>query len=512
MSVLPELIISKPNQALALPRTVGVTTLFPQGQPLDDLWVIPHGVEEYHTLRKLGYELPSPMCYYEWNKNTPFDVQRKTCDLLVGNHRAYVLNDMGTGKTRTVLWAWDCLRSVGAAGKLLVVAPLSTLELVWGNQAFGTIPHRKVVILHGTRAQRLKALATPEAEIFVINHDGLQVIHNEITARKDIDTLCIDELAVYRNSSSRSKLMQKFVEGMKWVWGLTGTPMPNAPTDVWMQCRIVTPHTVPRYFSHARDALMLKKSEFLWVPKEHAVETAYSWMQPAVRFTLDDVVELPELVERYIDVPMSKEVMETYKNMVNDLITRIKDKKIVAMNAGVAMNKLLQISGGYVYDDNHTTVELDADERKDILIDLIESTSGKVIVFCPFRHMVTGLAKTLKHIDHAIIHGDVDAEDRNKIFQAFQTTPQYKVLLAHPATMHHGITLTAADTIIWFCPILSLEIYEQACARIRRVGQTRKQQVLHLQGTPVERRIYALLRRKASVQDKLLALFEEATS
>jgi SNF2 family DNA or RNA helicase len=93
----------------------------------------------------------------------------------------------------------------------------------------------------------------------------------------------------------------------------------------------------------------------------------------------------------------------------------------------------------------------------------------------------------------------------------FQNTDKYKVLLAHPQCLAHGLTLTAANTIIWYCPTASLELYEQANARIRRVGQEHKQQVLHLQGTPVERRMYQLLQRKQKVQDQFLKMLEEAT-
>jgi SNF2 family DNA or RNA helicase len=141
-------------------------------------------------------------------------------------------------------------------------------------------------------------------------------------------------------------------------------------------------------------------------------------------------------------------------------------------------------------------------------------------VFVPYRHAVEGLSKILdlhdpKHnifkIDHAMVHGDILPKERDKIFNLFQNTNKYRVLLAHPACCHHGLTLTAADTVIWYCPPLSYEVYEQANARISRVGQKHRQQVIHLQATPVERKIYRLLQSKEAVQDQLLAMFQEAT-
>src|SRR5262249_32933645 len=116
---------------------------------------------------------------------------------------------------------------------------------------------------------------------------------------------------------------------------------------------------------------------------------------------------------------------------------------------------------------------------------------------------------TENKIDHAVIHGGIGR--RETIFDAFQNSKQYDVLLAHPETVHHGITLTTATTVVWYSPVTSLEVYEQACARIRRVGQHHKQQLLHFRSTPVERHVYRMLKSKQRLQDAFLALVEEVT-
>jgi len=518
--------VSKPNKALVVPRSVGMERLFPEAKPLNEKQlVIRHGLAEYTLLRRLGFAVPNPInCYYNWAEGTPYHVQRVTCSLLTASPRAYVLNDMGTGKTRATLWAWDYLRGNNYAGKLLVVAKRSTLSLVWAHECMDVLPHRKVQVLYGSKKRRLERLADPEAEVFVINHDGMKVIQEELDARPDIDVLVIDELATYRNPNARSRAMVKFAERKKFVWGLTGSPMPNEPTDVWMQCKIITPHTVPKFRGHARDMLMIKKNDYLWLPKTDAVDRAYSWMQPAVRFALDDVVELPETLTRPIDVGMTLQQQKGYTDVKNLFLAKFQGQEVNAANAAVAVGKLLQIAGGFVYgadaQGKKVTIKLDATPRIETLIDLIQSATHKVLVFCPFRHMVMGLheimngdpAKDPNYVDHAVIHGDVTDSQRNKIFDAFQNTAQYKAIIAHPGTMAHGLTLTAADTIIWYCPIPNFETYEQANARIRRIGQKHRQQIFHLHGSPVERRIYSLLTKKAAVQDMLLALFEEATT
>lgn len=512
----PLIKLIKEKRRLAVLGTPEIMTLFANEPQFDvggiNYKVVKHGQAETALLRRLGYPAGNPMLeYYDWAHGTPFEVQRQTCDMLTLNERAYVLNDMGTGKTKAALWAWDWLKSQGLSNKLLIVAPLSTLNFVWMNEIFQTIRHRKAVVLHGTRQERLDRLHDPEFEIFIINHDGIKVILDDLM-RSDIDAVVIDELAAYRNVNNRSKAMRKFATTRKIVWGMTGSPMPTLPTDVWMQCSIVTPGTVPKYFSHVRDQLMERKSTFLFVPKANAIESAYKFMQPAVRYSLDDVVELPDLVTRNIDVAMTNEQKSVYDGMVKECVAMAQQHQITAANAAVAMGKLLQIAGGWVYTGDREVASLDAKPRIAALVDTILACQRKIIVFAPFLHAIEGIAKALDHegISYATVHGGTPR--REDIFAAFQRTDKYKVLLAHPKCMAHGITLTAADTILWYLPITSFEIYEQANARIRRVGQKHKQQVIHLVAAPVERRIYSLLRGRERMQDKFLSMFTNGGS
>ncbi len=506
--------ISKANKLLVVPRNGQTENLFPNAKPFNgEQLLVPHELRETIMLRHLGWRVPNPInLYYDWRGGRPFAVQRATVDLMTSHERCYVLNSMGTGKTKATLWAWDYLHGQGLCGKMLVVATLSTLNFVWARECFATLPHRKVQILHGTKKQRLERLNDKEAGIYVINHDGLRTIQAELSGRDDIDVLTLDELAVYRNNSDRSKAMRKFSAKFRWVWGLTGRPMPNAPTDVWAQAKIVTPHTVPKFFNQAQEMLMNKLDQYRYVPKPDAVDTAFKMLQPSVRYDLDAVVELPEVVYRTIDVPLSEKQKSTYAKLARDFKVMIDNKEITAVNAAVVMGKLLQVSGGWVYTGDKTVIDVDASLRHQMLIDLIEEAEQKVLVFAPYRHVVEGLSKVLEKagIEHAVVHGDI--HNRDQIFNLYQNTTKYKVLLAHPQCLAHGLTLTAADTIIWFMPIVSLDIYDQANARITRVGQKHRQQVLHLQSTPVEKKIYAMLRGKQKIQNALLELLGEATA
>lgn len=522
---MTELFVSAAHKMLVVPRNEGVGNMFPAAQIVtmqgNEFHLVPHHPAECFILRTMGYTVPAPiLTHYKWpGQFQPFDAQKQTAGLLTMNKRAYVLNSMGTGKTSAALWAWDYLYGAGLAKKLLVVSPLSTLKFTWLREVFNTLPHRKAVVVHhASRAKRIERLNDPDADVYIMNHDGAKLLHNEIMQLVKagvIDCITIDELAVYRNAKSeRTKSMKIICENIEWAWGMTGSPMPRSPVDVWAQCQIITPNTVPKFFSHFREKVMVKINQFKYAPKPNAVEIAYSVMQPAVRFTMDDVQELPELVTQTRDIAMGPIQAKVYKALTGACFAAVGANEITAANAGAVMMKLLQVATGWVYDKDRNTVELDAKRRVEALVETIDEAEQKVLVFVPFIHALDGIsaALTKEGIEHAIVSGQTPINERSNIFNTFQNTDKYKVLLAHPQCLAHGITLTTANTIVWFAPVTSLEIYEQANARIRRVGQKHKQLVLHLQSTPVERKIYKLLQNNQQVQDAFLAMFADETN
>lgn len=514
--------ISDKYQALLLPTRSDLHLLFPQAGILDSHLVVPYDARTAVVLQRLGHPIPNPMLrYYDWPGEQPFHAQKITCALLSANPRAYVLNDMGTGKTRSALWAWDYLNRTGCAGRLLVVAKLSSLNFTWVSELRKVMPWHSWAVLHGSKRKRLEQLAR-DVDVYVINHDGVKTIAEELAARTDIDTLVLDESAVYRNYSQRMKLMRTFAQRFSWVWAMTGSPMPQEPTDVWGQAAIVTPERVPRYRNRCRDQLMFKVDQYTWVPKPDAVERAFAMLQPSVRFALDDVVELPPAIERPIEVELSDTQQKVYARMHSEFMAMIEEKVITAANAGVAMNKLVQVAGGWVYTIAPEYMTLDNSPRVQALLDLIDEAQHKIIIWCPYRHAIEELYKIVsKHLfPHGMnsaagvgmIHGDIDTKARELVFDAFQNGSDMRVLLAHPITAGHSVTLTAADTAIWWTPPYgSYEIFEQANARIRRAGQKHKQHFLFMQGSPVERRLYKLLRGKQKMQDAYLDLVRNAT-
>jgi SNF2 family DNA or RNA helicase len=332
--------------------------------------------------------------------------------------------------------------------------------------------------------------------------------------RDDIDAVCVDEIASYRNGrAERTKMLREFVRPRKHVWGLTGSPIPRAVTDVWGPCSCLTPNTVPRFFTIFRDQLMVKVSQWAWEAKPNAEERAVSCMQPSVRFALDEVTELPPRVVNYYIAPLSNRQSIIYESMRKQYIALVGENKIDALNAGAALSKLLQIAIGYVYTRDGKTVALENTPRLQLILDLIDSASQKVILFAPFKSAVSAFSDMLTNnkLDHAVVTGDTTQKQRSAIFGEFQDTPKYKVLLAHPACMAHSLTLTAANTTIWAGPVTSLETFTQANGRTYRVGQQHKTLVAMIGGTPMERRIYKLLGANEKLQNHFLSIVEAIT-
>jgi SNF2 family DNA or RNA helicase len=186
-------------------------------------------------------------------------------------------------------------------------------------------------------------------------------------------------------------------------------------------------------------------------------------------------------------------------------------ESITAVNEGVLQGKLLQVACGYLYTDKKTVYELPSKGRLQALEEVIHETDRKILVFVPFTHALTGIANYLRSKHHTVevVYGATSRGARDRIFTSFQTKPDPRIIVAHPGCMSHGLTLTAANTIVWYAPITSNDTYDQANARIVRPGQTARTLIVHLGGTPVERITYARLKRRGKMQGVLLELFKQ---
>jgi SNF2 family DNA or RNA helicase len=478
-----------------------------------------HGSDEVRVLNNLGILAPPPiLSQYSWPINggiKPFDAQLTTAAFFTLHDRLFCLNEMGTGKTLASLWGYDFLRSEGILHRALVVSTLSSLESTWADEISNHLPHLRVSVVHGSRAQRMKALAV-DADIYIINHDGLKVpgMVEALGKRPDIDLILIDEIAqAVRNSGTdRFKAFNIVCNRQvpRKVWGMTGSPVPEAPTDAWAQCRITNPANSDKYFSHFRERVMRRVGPFAWVPREDAQDVVYQSMQPAIRFKRDECFDLPECIYESKDVALSDEQAKAYKQMTAQLIAEVAEGKITALNEAAKGIKLLQIACAVAYGDTGEEVVMDATPRMNVLLETIEQAATKTIVFAPFVAVVKHVAAFLrrKGVACECIYGEVSKSERSRIFGEFQHGPHLRVIVAQPSAMAHSLTLTAASTIIWYAPVIVNETFEQANARITRAGQKHTQFIVMLSGTEIERRWYQRLKNKQKVQGVLLDMVQ----
>lgn len=513
------MLVSPKHKAIILkPRDINrIKTLIPHAVPLQhqgqQLLAVPHRVPETRLLNNIGIKVPSPIrYYYTWpsrHPGGPFKAQMETAEFITLNPRVFILNDKGTGKTLSALWAMDYLLQRKIIHRVLVTAPLSTLRDPWVETIQGHFLHRTVASLHGSAARRRKLLAQPH-DYYIINHDGVEVIADELIAREDIDAVIIDELAVFRNSKTDMwKAMRDVIRSREYVLGMTGGPTPNGPTDAWAQIRLLKPENVTKRFTQFRDLTMLQRSTYKWESRPDALNVVHQAMQPSVRFTREDCVDMPETVYVTKEAALTPEQTKAYRELLRQYATEYAGGAITAANEGVKRGKLIQVLCGAVYPDAGGVVHLPCQPRINIVLESITEAPGKVIVFAPLVGVIELLREHIgKHWEVATVWGKVSKSQRDQIFHDFQHTDRYRVLVAHPQCMAHGLTLTRAANIVWYGPT-SPELYDQANARITRPGQTRMQTIVHIVATTLERAIYKRLEEKLSSQGVLLDMLQE---
>jgi SNF2 family DNA or RNA helicase len=448
---------------------------------------------------------------YNWpGQYKPFAHQRITSQFLVERKRAFCFNEQGTGKTASVIWAVDYLMNIGVIRRVLVVCPLSIMKSAWQNDLFKFAMHRSCDIAYGDRKKRAKIISG-DAEFVIINFDGLEIVKEEVLAG-GFDLIVIDEASAYKNpSTERWKTLRDIAKTVKGLWMLTGTPAAQSPIDAYGLAKLINPKGVPQFAGQFRDQVMIKLGMYRWIPRPNAQEIVFNALQPAIRFEKDQCLDLPDVTFVEREAPLTPQQSKYYKILKDNMLMKAAGEEVSSANAAVSINKLLQISGGAVYTDTREVVEFDISNRIKVVLEVIEESTHKVLVFVPFTHTIELLKDYLtKHsISCEVISGSVPVSKRNDIIQDFQSTERVKVLIIQPQAASHGLTLTAANTIIWYAPVMSVETYLQANARINRFGQKNAMTIVHIKGSDVETRLYRMLSSNIDNHTKIIDLYRQ---
>lgn len=511
------------------PRPADLLRALPQARPLNGAHAaVPVNLHNLQMLRYLGYPVIAPMADYDWPIARPWrprEHQMVMANFMALHPRCFNLSDMGTMKTLAALWAADYVMRQYPDGqcRCLIVAPLSTLQRVWADAIFANfLGRRTAIVLHGTADKRQDLLARP-ADFYIINFDGLGVgapadsrheargLYAALLARPDIRIALVDEASAYKDSTTkRHKIARRLLLPRDYLWLMTGTPTPNGPTDAYGQAKLVN-NAFGESFTSFKSRVLYKISTFRWLPRAGAHAEARKLLSPAIRYAIEDCVDLPPCTTQMRDVEFSAEQAKAYKEMSKDLRLQVAGgKTITAVNEAVLRWKLIQISCGAIYGAEREVHKVNAEPRIAALREVIEQASSKIIVFAPLTSVVKLLYQELKKDwSCAVVNGEVSHKERAEIFRALQEDERPHVLVADPGTMAHGLTLTAASTIVWYAPTDKTEIYLQANKRIDRPGQTLPTTIVQLASTPVERDIFKRLERNESMQGVILKMVRD---
>jgi SNF2 family DNA or RNA helicase len=500
----------------------------------DTLLAVRHGLDETYTLREAGYDVPSPI-NYGWQYPgvyVPRDNQRHTAAFATLNHRAYIFNAMRTGKSAASLWAAEYLIQNGYVRNVLVVCPRDCVRDVWEREIMECLPHRSVSCLIGPKKRRFAELAKG-AEFAVINYDGLTTL-SEITQRggkKIIDCVALrgrfdlvvfDEAHVVANHRTEChRALQSLLLPQTWLWLLTGTPVGTQLSDTWGLLQLVGNRSPARSWTQYRNLLMYQVSQFQWRNKIGAEKQVYEWMQPAIRFSMSDCLDLPKVDEMHRGGELNVEQRKAYWQMQREglmLQKSVSDPEVTAKNAAIKLSKMLQISCGAVRSDDGQSVNLHPRPRVDALEAVFAElgvTAGrslkKTIVAVPFTFAMEVLQHMLTERGYrsAIINGTVPESRRHAVLNGWRGD-EYDVLIVHPQVTAHGLDLTAAESIVYFAPIFGSNAFAQLNMRIQGERQQGRPAIVYLSCTQLERNRYNALKKGVETSEELLAEYNQA--
>ena len=482
--------------------------------------VVPRSLHACQALRHVGLPVPPIMDGYDWPHApgiTPYETQKLAANFLVLHPHSYNFSSMGAGKTLSSLWAADWLMRREKC-RALIVSPLSILQRVWADAIFKHfLGKRTFVVLHGDHARRLAGLNT-DVDFYIVNFDGVGVgahtrkrfeldgFSRALAERSDIRIAIVDEASAYRDATTKRHRIARIVLNRDYLWLLTGTPTPNAPTDAYGLAKLVS-GAGGKSFKGFREETMTQITPFKWVARNDGYEKARALLQPAIRIDIKDVWDGPPVTTQQREVPLTVEQKRLMADLKRDLQVEVASgRTITAVNEAAYRTKYLQISMGAIYDQDHRWHSVDAEPRYRELESVLEEASHKVVVFIPLTSVIQKVyAKLHKRWEMGIINGEVPKRERDAIISRFATDSSLRVVVCDPGCTAHGINeFVVADTVVWFGAIDKGELYQQGVKRVDRPGQRHPVTVVQIVSNALEREIFRRLEAQETMQGALL--------
>ncbi len=425
--------------------------------------------------------------------------------------RGYDASDPGTGKTRVQIDLFTLRRGK----KKLVIAPKSLLWAAWADDIKKFAPQLRVSVCPADKREKS---FQAEADVYITNTDAVNwLVKRPAGFFRDFDTLVIDESSAFKHhTSARSRALNKIKKYFRYRYAMSGTPDTNSVTELWHQFYVLDDgKALGTSFYQFRNAVCDSKQVgpdpkmLKWTDKPNASLAVSGLIRHMVmRHKLEECIDMPENVTHQVAYHMSSAQLEAYRDMESLQIASLNTGTASAVNAAAVMTKLLQIASGAVYGEGLSYHDVDVG-RYELVADLIEQRAHTVCFFL-WQHQKVNLIKEFdkRGITWCLIDGSVSDKDRQEAVRLYQGG-FYRVLLAHPASAAHGLTLTKGTTTIWASPTYNLEHFMQGNRRIYRAGQNqRTETIVILAPGTIEEKVAAKLEDKNARQGEMLDLLK----
>lgn len=418
---------------------------------------------------------------------------------------------LGLGKTVLTLTAIaDLLFDSFEAHRILVIAPLRVARDTWPDelQKWEHLSDLRLSVAVGTETER-KAALLAKADIYIINRENVGWLIEDSGIPFDFDTLVVDELSSFKNhQTKRFRSLMKVRPKVVRIIGLTGTPSSNGLMDLWAEYRLLDMgQRLGRFIGQYRSSYFTPDKRngqviFSYKPLPFAEKEIYAKIADiTISMKSTDHLIMPELITAQYPIKLSDKERERYDELRQDLVLKLAGGDVTAANAAALSGKLCQMANGAVYGDDGA-VHYIHDRKLDALEDLIEAANGKpVLVAYWFKHDLERISARLK--DRHIPFTKLDTSESI----ASWNEGKWPVALIHPASAGHGLNLqSGGSTIIWFGLTWSLELYQQANARLWRQGQKAETVVLHhiIAKDTIDERVMKALSAKDRTQTALI--------
>ena len=449
----------------------------------------------------------------------PHAYQERATAFVVHNRYTALFLDMGLGKTVATLTALQQLKEdYMEIDKTLVIAPKSVARNTWTGEShkWDHLRNMRLSIVMGTDKQRRKALEA-EADVYVINRDNVTWLVNYCcnTLRCwPFDSVVVDESSSFKNPQSRRfKSLRKMVPQIRRMVLLTGTPSPNGLMDLWAQINLLdSGKRLGRTLSMYRQQYFRPGKHnghvvFEWVPKAGSRERITEAISDiCLSMQAEDYLEMPDLIQAGVTIALADDEMKGYQDFEKEQLMQVDEAQIEAVTAAALTNKLLQYTGGAVYDSDHEWHKV-GDSKMEALQSILEATEEPVLVFYQYQHEKERILADFGNYQPVLFNGEPEILKK-------WNNQEIRLLLCHPASVAYGLNMQEGGrTIVWYTPTWNLELYQQANARLYRQGQAKPVLLYHIVATgTMDERVMDALGGKGDCQTALLRRIKELKS